>query len=104
MDIFINRLLRTPSSERVLLRRDGTDFAALDLHYMSTGAVQATLIVFEGSWVKEGDVPALLTEIDEFLLPEVCQDDKNLTFTVVFGRVLGAFAAHQDTPAAGADK
>ena len=90
------RLLRTPSSERHLLRRGGNDFAALDLHYLSNGTVQATLLVFEGAGVEEQDIPALLTHIDEILLPEVRLDDRNLTFTVAIGRVLGAFQAEHD--------
>ena len=32
MEISFTRLLRTPSSERHVLRRNDTDFAALDLH------------------------------------------------------------------------
>lgn len=96
MDIIIVRLLRTPSSERLLLRRDGSDFASLDLHYLPSGAVHGTLVVFDDTWVKEGDVPELLTKIDEFLLPEVSLDSKNLTFTVVSGHVWGAFTAQKN--------
>ena len=40
MDILITRLLRTPSSERLLLRNDKGDFASLDLHYLPSGSVQ----------------------------------------------------------------
>jgi hypothetical protein len=93
MNIAFARLLRTSSSERHVLRRDETDFAVLELHYLGTGSVQATLIIFEGSGLEEADVPDLLTQIDEVLLPEVRLDAKNLSFTVVFGRVLGAFQA-----------
>src|SRR5688572_16401158 len=97
MDLTFSRVLRTPHSERHLLRRDGADFAALDLHYLLDGTVQATLVVFEGSGVEEADVPELLTHIDEVLLPEVQMDHKNLFFTVVVGRVLGAFQGESDT-------
>src|SRR4051812_8001430 len=93
MDVTFVRVLRTPHSERHLLRRDGADFAALDLHYLVDGTVQATLIVFEGSSCTESDVPELLTLIDEILLPEVQMDHEDLFFTVVIGRVLGAFQA-----------
>lgn len=101
MDVTFARALRTPHSERHILRRNGADFAALDLHYLVDGTVQATLIVFEGSGVEEPDVPDLLTLIDEILLPEVQMDHQNLFFTVVVGRVLGAFQAAPDpaTPA-----
>jgi len=95
MDILIVRLLRTPSSERLLLRRDSNDFASLDLHYLPSGAVHGTLAIFDDSLVREADVPDLLAKIDEMLLPEVSLDKKNLTFTVVIGHVLGAFAAEQ---------
>jgi len=97
MHVDIARVLRTPSSERHILRRNETDFAALDLHYLPNGTVQATLIIFEGSGVAESEIPELLTLIDEVLLPEVDLNDRNLTFTVVVGRVLGAYRAEQDS-------
>jgi hypothetical protein len=96
MDILITRLLRTPSSERLLLRNDKGDFASLDLHYLPSGSVQGTLIVFEESGMKEDKIPDLLNKIDEYLLPEVSLDRKNLTFTVVKGSVLGDFAAQEN--------
>lgn len=97
MDVTFTRVLRTPSSERHLLHRDGADFAALDLHYLTDRTVQATLVLFEGSGVEEPEVPDLLTIIDEILLPEVQLDQQNLFFTVVIGRVLGSFQAAPDT-------
>ena len=97
MDVTFTRVLRTPSSERHLLRRAGADFAALDLHYLTDGTVQSTLVLFEGSGVEEPDVPDLLTVIDEILLPEVQLDQQNLFFTVVIGRVLGSFQAAPDS-------
>ena len=99
MDVSFARLLRTPSSERHVLRRNDMDFAVLDLHYLREGTVQATLIIFEGSGLGDADVPDLLTHIDEVLLPEVHLDERNLTFTVVVGRVLGAFQAESDNSA-----
>jgi hypothetical protein len=96
MELTFTRVIRTPHSERHVLRRGGADFAALDLHYLLDGTVQATLILYEGSGVEEEDVPPLLTHIDEHLLPEVQLDHKNLFFTVVVGRVLGAFQATSD--------
>lgn len=96
MQIEFVRLLRTPSSERHLLRRSGADFAALDLHYLPDGTVQATLLVFEGAGVDEVEIPELLTYIDEVLLPEVRLDDHNLIYTVATGRVLGAYQAERD--------
>ena len=94
MEVSYVRLLRTPSSERHLIRRHDVDFAALDIHYLPNGTVQGTLILFEGCGVEEEDVPELLTHIDEVLLPEVRLDDRNLTFTVAVGRVLGAYEAN----------
>ena len=97
MELSFARLLRTATSERHVLRRDKADFAALDLHFLQDGTVQATLIVYEGSGWEEGDIPSLLTHIDEVLLPEVALDERNLTFTVVMGRVLGAYQAQPDS-------
>jgi hypothetical protein len=96
MDIAFVRVLRTPYSERHILRRSGADFAALDLHYLPDSTVQATLLLFDGSGFDERDLPDLLTHIDEVLLPEVRMDDQNLVFTVAIGRVLGAFQAAPD--------
>jgi hypothetical protein len=97
MEISYVRLLRTPTSERHLMRSGETDFAALDLHYLGNGTVQATLVVYEGCGVEEADVPDLLAHVDEVLLPEVRLDERNLTFTVVIGRVLGAYQADPGT-------
>jgi hypothetical protein len=103
MDVSFIRLLRTSSSERHLLRRNDADFAALDLHYLPTGVVQGTLVVFEGCGLDETDIPDLLTHIDEVLLPEVRLDEHNLTFTVVMGRVLGAYESEREAPVADAE-
>ncbi len=98
MQIEFVRLLRTPSSERHLLRRAGADSAALDVHYMPNGTVQATLLVFEGSGIDELEISEILMHIDEVLLPEVQLDEKNLTFTVAVGRVLGTYQAEREAP------
>jgi len=89
------RLLRTPASERFLIRLRDDDVASLDLHYLQDLTVQATLVLFEGSSIAEPDVPDLLNQIDEVLLPEARLDDRTLSFTVVVGRVLGAFSAER---------
>ena len=68
-------------------------------HYLQNGTVQATLVIFEASGIEEADVPDLWNQIGEVLLPEVRQDDSNLTFTVVMGRVLGAYQAERELPA-----
>lgn len=98
MHIDFVRLLRTASSERHALRRDDVDLAVLDLHYLPDLTVQATVIVFEGSGISEEDIPSLLTSIDEVLLPEVRLEEQTLTFTVVVGRVLGAYLARDNVP------
>jgi hypothetical protein len=92
--LLITRTLRTPHSERYLLAEPGapTECAELDLHYLANGTVRGTLVVFEGAGVDEADVPALLERLDEQLLPDVQLDDATLEFTVVMGRVLGAYA------------
>lgn len=93
---YFTRLLRTASSERYALQSESGDVAALDLHYLHDLTVQGTLTVFDGAGVLEEDIPDLLHHIDEVLLPEVRLDQRNLTFTVTIGRVLGAFTAEQD--------
>ena len=86
------RIVRTPSSERhILLDDKRREFAALELHYLPDGKVAGTLILFEDSKYPEAQVPALLEQIDDELLPEASLSAHNLSFTVVVGRVLGSF-------------
>ena len=86
------RVLRTASSERYLIQpRPNEDAAALDLHYLSGGNVAGTLVLFEGTGFKDSDVPALVQYLDEVLLPDVRPDTESVSFTVVRGRVVGAY-------------
>jgi hypothetical protein len=85
------RVIRTPNSERFVVREGNQDRAALDLHYLPSGRVDGTFIVFEGQGIVEADIPKVLSRIDEMLLPSVSVAEHNLSFTVVVGRVLGAF-------------
>jgi hypothetical protein len=78
-----------------MIRRDDSDIAALEVHYLDDGRVQATLIAFEGL-VDESEISDVLVQVDEVLLPDVSIDDKKLIFTVVVGRVLGAFEPTPD--------
>lgn len=86
------RVLRTPHSERYLFERGGQECASLDLHYHLGGAIAGTVVVFQGAGLEEAEVPGLLQQIDEDLLPEAEQGDGQLFFTVVMGRVLGSFS------------
>lgn len=97
MDFDATRIIRTPYSERfVLRRRGGDDFAALELHYLTDGSVAGTLVLFQEAGVAENEVPAILARIDQDLLPEVSIQSRNLSFTVVVGRVLGSFTPDAD--------
>jgi len=95
MDFNLQRVLRTPHSERFLLLSAGKEIAALDIHYLPAGKVDATLVIIEGGGIDERQVPELLQQIDERLLPDVNLKDHSLSFTVVIGRVLGAFLPDQ---------
>lgn len=93
----IIRTLRTATSERFILQREpGQDAAALELHYLDRGRVSGTLLLLENSGFGDEDLPALLSQLDEILLPDVSIEEGNLTFTVVRGHVLGTFAADVD--------
>ena len=46
----------------------------------------------------KSEISDLLVHVDEVLLPDVSLDDKKLIFTVVSGRVLGAFEPTRDPP------
>lgn len=90
------RVLRTPHSERFLLRKDDRDCAALDIHYLDSQRADSTLIILDETMIPESAVPQLLKEIDDLLLPHVSIEERNLVFTVVIGRALGAFVAEED--------
>lgn len=96
------RLIRTAHSERYVFHREGTECAALDLHYLPTGVLAGTVVVYRESGLSDDEIPRLLQQIDEDLLPEAEQGDGRLFFTVVRGDVLGSFCpeAEEAPPAA----
>lgn len=85
------RVVRTPHSERHLLREDDRDLGALDLHFLPEHKVAGSLVLFDGAPTDETSVAALLTAIDERLLPDTAMSDGDITFTVTVGRVLATF-------------
>jgi hypothetical protein len=85
------RTLKTLTSERFLAVRNGTDVAAVDLHYLGNGSVAGTVILLKVAGWKEDEVPDLLKSLDEDFLPDVALEDGNLNYTVVLGEVLGNF-------------
>ena len=87
------RLLRTASSERFLVQRGKADVASLDIHYLADSRVAGTLCVFDTSGIGDDEIPDVLQQIDESLLPDVSFKDRNLSFAVVAGRVVGNFEA-----------
>jgi hypothetical protein len=87
------RLLRTLSSERFIATRDGTDIAAVDLHYLGTGLGTGTVFLFATAGWKESEVEGLLRSLDEAMLPDVNLDAGSLSYTVVHGEVWGQFEA-----------
>ena len=91
MSVDLIRTIRTPHSERYILRRAKSDVGALDIHYLPDRHVHGMLTVVDGGGIKDSEIPDLLTHIDEVLLPDVSLDDRKLSFTVVVGRVHGAF-------------
>lgn len=93
MPFEIHRRLRTPSSERYHLRLDSGAEAYLDLHFAAKGAVHGSLMLVGDAAPPDADVEAILTAIDERLLPEVSRDSALLTFSVFVGQSLGEFGA-----------
>ena len=91
MKLDLVRILRTPYSERFILRQNDQDAAAVDLHYLVNGTVVGSLIVFEDSGIPEASYPELMKFLDEVLLPDVKIENNNLFITAVKGTVLGNF-------------
>lgn len=83
------RLLRTSSSERFLLKREDDDVGAVDFHYLDGGCVAATLILL--TTLSKDNVEALISRLDEMLLPNASRENGNVTFTVVRGEIMGSF-------------
>jgi hypothetical protein len=95
MALHFVRTLRTPHSERFLIQAEaGRDCGAVELHYLPGERVEGTVIVLDDKIFPESKVPALLKEIDEFLLPDASLEDGKLHFTVVTGHVVGTFFPH----------
>ena len=89
------RTLRTISSERFLAYRDGSESAAIDLHYLANGTVTGTVILLKSANWNDADIQSLLSSLDEDFLPEVDIAHGTLTYTVVKGEVLGNYEATQ---------
>ena len=90
------RTLRTASSERFLLLRDGKEAAAVDLHYLDNGAVSGTVILLKSAGWSEEEIPKLLKSLDEDFLPDVDLGRGTLAYTVIMGEIVGVFEAELD--------
>lgn len=93
MNLHWKRTLRTISSERFLAQREGSDVAAVDLHYLANGTVSGTVILLKDAGWQEADILALLSALDEDFLPDVDLAHGTLTYTVVLAEVLGNYEA-----------
>ncbi len=87
------RVLRTSSSERFILQRDGEDFAAVDLHFLADGKVAATLVVLTSIQMLDTETTQIIDEIDNALLPDQAYESGDFVVTVVRGEVAGTFAS-----------
>lgn len=87
MNVIWKRILRTPSSKRILAMRARKEVAAIDLHYLASGTV---ILLKDARW-KEDDIQHLLSGFDENFLPEVDLAHHTLTYTVVMGEVMRNF-------------
>ena len=95
------RTLRTTSSERFLLLRDGQEAAAVDLHYLASGTVSGTVILLKSAGWSESEIPKLLKSFDEDFLPDVDLEHGTLAYTVVMGELIGVFEASEAEDGAG---
>ncbi|MGV3773377.1 MAG: hypothetical protein ACO1QB_10785 [Verrucomicrobiales bacterium] len=90
------RTLKTLTSERFVAFKDGIESAAVDLHYLSSGAVAGTVILLEDRGWKEDQVPGLLKSLDQDFLPDVAMENGNFIYTVIMGTVIGNFEGQPD--------
>lgn len=97
MEIQFVRMVRTDNSERfVLLGDEGAEVGMFDLHFLTSGNVIGSLILLDESLTVGDSVEKLLHRIDEELLPAVSLDEKNLSFTVVKGELIGTFSSNEE--------
>ena len=89
--ITFKRTVRTASSERFLGVMEGADALAVDLHYLPNGVVAGTVIILDGAPITDEEIPGLLQQLDDDMLPGVDLETGSLSFTVVRGRVVGNF-------------
>ncbi len=97
-NIVFVRVFRTASSERYLVEdtsNPGIDIAAIDIHYLDSQTVTATVIILETDYSEKEFINRLLETIDMRLLPMACLNDGDLSFTVVAGRIVGQFNNEQ---------
>lgn len=85
------RTLRTPSSERLLGVLDGRDAVAVDLHFLSDGAVAGTVTLVDGCGIARESVSELLDRIDDDFLPGIDLDEGGVMFTVVWATAAESF-------------
>lgn len=69
----------------------GRDVASLDVHYLGDGSVVGTLVILCDSVSAEDEIKAVLQYFDESLLPMASLDEKNLSFTVLRGHLVGQY-------------
>lgn len=93
MKVDWKRTLRTSSSERFLATRDGTDVAAVDLHFLVNGTVSRTVILLKEAAWKEEEITRLLQSLDEEFLPDVDLAAGTLSYTVLIGEMQGSWQA-----------
>jgi hypothetical protein len=89
------RVVRTSSSERILLHSGDRDIGALDLHYGENDRVFAMLVLLEEAAALTEEVESLVTEIDDLLLPGASREEGSVVFTVVVGKIIGSYTGQK---------
>lgn len=85
------RTLRTPFSERFVLKDGDQDIGAVDLHFLEGGRVAATLTLLDDRTCTPEQIEAVISRIDDLLLPDVSREEGKIVFTVVRGKVVGSY-------------
>lgn len=82
------RTIRTKCSERFVAVRDEHEVGTADVHFLNDGAVVATVTLFKSAGWTEEQIPDLLANLDEDLLPTVDAAEENFRCTVIIGDIV----------------
>ncbi len=91
-EIEISRTCRTASSERYILSLGEEHVASLDLHFVSSNCIEATLVVLNADVIAESELTALLDMLHRRLFADNEHQRTQARFMVMYGKFQGEYS------------